>query len=130
MKIKLLAIALTGLILSACTSGPIHASKMEDMVNSYGAAIRWGEFERAQEFQPPGKRIRLDLDWLRTVHVSSYEVTYKTENPDTRQKEQTVKIRYYMENQGIEKIIYDHQIWRFDEDNDKMVLESDLPVFQ
>ena len=131
MKIKPPATALLALLLSSCiSSGPIHKVKMDDHLNSYGAAIRWGEFERAQEFQAPARRTQLDLNWLRNIHVSSYEVVYKKEEQDGNIQEQTAKIRYFVESAGIEKTLIDHQVWRYDEDLDLLVLETDIPAFQ
>ena len=131
MKIKPPATALLGLILSSCfSSGTIHGAKIDDTLNRYGGAIRWGEFERAQEFQVPSKRTRLDLDWLRTIHVSSYEVIYKKEDLGGNIREQTAKIRYFIEGTGLEKTLLDRQLWRYDEDVGNLMLETDLPVFQ
>lgn len=100
------------------------------MLNSYAGAIRWGEFQKAQEFQRPSKRSPLDLEWLKNIHVSSYEVTYKKEGLNDNIREQTVKIRYFIENSGVEKSVTDQQFWRFDEEQNKLMLESDLPNFQ
>ena len=115
---------------SACTSGPIHAVKLEDILNNYAAAIRWGEFEKAQEFQPPSKRKRLDLAWLKNIHISSYEVLYKKDEQENHILEQKVQIRYFIENTAVEKTFIDQQVWRYDEEHDSLTLQSDLPTFQ
>lgn len=100
-------------------------------MDSYGAAIRWGEFERAQEFQTASKRTRLDLEWLKNIHVSSYEVMHKVGDlGEPNDFEQTVRIRYYIEPAGAEKTITDRQLWRYDEDLDRMMLDTPIPVFQ
>jgi len=44
--------------------------------------------------------------------------------------EQTVEIRYFNEQVGVEKTITDHQVWRYDEDIGKWMLETDLPAFR
>lgn len=132
---KLLSVLVLHLMLSACTSGPVVKSRIEDAVSGYGAAIRWGEYEKAQEYQSPGKRTRLDLAWLKNIHVSTYEVLYKKEPEgglleDGRTLEQTVRIRYFIEPFGVEKETTDHQLWRFNEDRWKMELITDLPEFK
>ncbi len=128
MKIKAPA-ALLALTVSACTSGPIHLDRIDETLNRYGGAIRWGEFQKAQEFQNPSKRTRLDLDWLKNVHVSSYEVVYKKHDPNSNIREQTAQIRYFLENSGVEKTLIDHQLWLYNEESGKLILETDLPTF-
>jgi hypothetical protein len=104
--------------------------KMEDNMNSYASAIRWGEFEKALQYQNPAKRSRLDLAWLKNIHVASYDVVYKKENLGGNIFEQTVEIRYYNEQIGVEKSLTDRQVWRYDEDKQKLMLETDLPTFR
>lgn len=135
MKLISVLVLLLSFLFNACTSGPVVKSRIEETVSAYAAAIRWSEFEKAQEFQPAGKRARLDLAWLKNIHVSTYEVLYKKEPEgglleDGRVLEQTVRIRYFIEPYGVEKEITDHQIWRFNEDRWKMELITDLPEFK
>jgi hypothetical protein len=130
MKTLLPSFVLLTLVLTACSSGPIRIAQVEDTINRYGAAIRFGEYERAQEFQPPAKRKPLDLNWLKNVHVSSYDITYRKENQGGNVYEMTVNIRYFIEPYGVEQTLIDHQVWRYDETRKTTILESDLPVFR
>ncbi len=130
MKIKLSALALLAALLAACSSGPVHLAQIDDTVNSYGAAIRFGEFEKAQEFLAPSKRTRLDLAWLKNIHVSSYDIVYRKENLGGNVHEMTVHIHYFVEPSGVEQVLVDHQIWRYDETLGKIMLESDPPTFR
>jgi hypothetical protein len=130
MTIRFLTQAVLVATLAACSSGPIHMAKIDSMIQLYAGAIRFGEFERAQEFMEPSKRERLDIEWLKTIHVSSYDIVYRKENLGGNIYEMTVKIRYFIDTDLVEKSITDHQIWRYDPETQKMLLESGLPKFQ
>jgi hypothetical protein len=130
MKIKLSASALLAAALVACTSGPIHLAIIDSTVQLYAAAIRFGEFEKAQEFVDPAKRTRLDLAWLKNIHISSYDIVHRKENLGGNIYEMTVQIHYFIESEGVEKSVTDRQIWRYDEGQRKMMLETSLPEFR
>jgi hypothetical protein len=131
MKTHPPALLLSALALAACTSGEIHAVKMDDTLRSYATAIRWGQFESALQYQNPAKRKRLDLLWLKkNVHVSSYDTVFKKEDMGGNIFEQTVEIHYFIESEGVEKSLTDHQLWRYDEEKEKLLLETDLPSFR
>ena len=130
MLCKLPGWAVLALLLPACTSGEIHAVKVDDTLRSYATAIRWGEFEKAMQFQNPAKRSRLDLAWLKNIHVSSYDTVYKKEDMGGNIFEQTVEIHYFNEQVGVEQSITDRQLWRYDEEKGKLLLETGLPAFR
>jgi len=130
MKINVFGLAVLALLLSACTSGEIHAVKLEDTMRSYATAIRWGEFEKAMQFQDPAKRHRLDLAWLKNIHVVSYDTVFKKEDMGGNIFEQTVEIRYYIEQVGVEQSLTERELWRYDEEKDKLWLETELPTFR
>jgi hypothetical protein len=116
-------------ILTAC-SHDLHFMRMEDTLTSYGAALRWGRYETAADFQAPARRARLDMNWLKNIHVTSYDVFYRRELAPGKLVEQTAEIRYFNEQVGVEKIVVDRQTWRFDADKGAWILESDLPAFR
>lgn len=121
---------LSFLALTSCTYlGMMHVVKRDDRVSSYGAAIRFGEYSRAADFQNPAKRVQLDLEWLKYIHVSSYDAVYRKDDGFDA-FEQTVNIRYFNEQNGIEKTTTDHQIWHYYPEKDQWMLETDLPSFQ
>jgi hypothetical protein len=127
---NLAGLALLLVMVSGCTSGDVHAVKMEDAMNGYASAIRWGQFEKAAQYQNPAKRSRLDLAWLKNIHVASYDTVYKKEDLGGNIFEQTVEIRYYNEQIGVEKSLTDRQLWRYDEEKGRLMLETDLPAFR
>lgn len=127
MSIRITLWAILAFSVGAC-SHDLHIMKMEESLTSYGSAIRWGQYERASDFlavhQTP------DLAFLRTIHVSSYDPVYRKELDGGRRAEQTVEIRYYREDQGVEKSVTDRQLWRYDQEKKQWFLESGLPNFE
>ena len=126
---KKLALSLACLSLLGC-SHDLHIMKTEEEMSSYGSAIRWGLFEKAADFQPPEKRTPVNMDFLKDIHVTSYSPTYRSEEDANSIIKQTVEIRYYREQTGVERTITDRQTWRFDKEKGRWFLESGLPTFK
>lgn len=117
--------------LASCTHvSDVFMMKRDEIINRYASAIRWGEFEKAAQFQSPAHRTRLDEAWLKNIHIATYKTLYVNENPTSNIVELGVEIRYFIEPSGSEKTITDRQIWRFEDDQDKWMLESPLPAFR
>ncbi len=130
MKLKLPGLSLLAIALLACHSDDLFMMKRDDTLSQYAAAIRWGDLEKAVEFQNPAHRTRIDEAWLKNIHVSTYNTVYTKSETGSNILEQTVKINYYIEQEGVEKSITDHQVWRYDNDKKKWMLDTDLPAFR
>ncbi|MDD5033205.1 MAG: hypothetical protein PHE55_00475 [Methylococcaceae bacterium] len=128
VKFDLMILILLGMLLQACSSD-FNLMKMEETLNGYGSAIRWGAFEKAVDYQIPSRRSKLDLAWLKNIRVTSYDTLYRKEAKGSNIFEQTVEIRYYNDLQGVEKTITDRQLWHYDDEKDQWSLESELPHF-
>jgi hypothetical protein len=129
MMMKNLGLACLCLATMAC-SHDLRLMKMEDTLSGYGSAIRWGLFEKAADFQEPRNRTRPDLGYLKNIHVTAYDPIYRQEQEGSNFLKQTVEIRYYQEQTGVEKTITDRQSWRYDEEKDQWLLMSKLPDFK
>lgn len=129
MKFNLMALTAGAAILLACTSD-IFLMKRDETLNRYAMAVRWGEFEKAREFQLPAFRKPLDEAWLKNIHISTYDTVFTREDATGKSVEQTVEIHYFNEQAGVEKSLTDRQVWRFDEDAERWVLMTDLPTFR
>jgi len=130
MDITLMRLGLASLLcwaMMACSQST-HLMKMEETLSSYGGAIRWGLYEKAADFQARKDEPPLDLSYLKTIRVTGYDPVYRKETKDIVQ--QTVEIRYYQEQTGVEKTLTDHQTWRYDEEKGLWLLESSLPSFK
>lgn len=129
MTMKKLALAALCMTVLAC-SHDIHLMKMEDVLSSYGSAIRWGLYEKAADFQNPKNKTQPDLAYLKNIHVTAYDPVYRKERKEDNTVQQTVEIRYYQEQTGVEKTLTDRQTWRYDEAADQWLLETSLPSFK
>lgn len=116
--------------LTACTSGEIHFVKIDDTLNAYASAIRWGAFEKAASFMDPTDSERLDEAWLSDIQVTGYDQQYRKDQGEGNIVEQTVEIRYLHKSTNVEKILTDHQLWRWNEERGKLYLRSGLPKFR
>lgn len=128
---RLLTILLLAL-LSACSSiGGQNAR--QSALSEYAAAIRWGEFDRAQDFVDPFYReehpiTELDRERFKLIQVSGYEVKHATATADGG-LQQTVEIRVINKLTQSERTMTDRQLWRWDEAGKRLWLMSGLPDF-
>ncbi len=129
MKPYKLSLILACLVMTGCPHDT-HFMKMEERLSQYGAALRWGSWETASDFQPVAERGRLDLPYLKNIHVTSYDPVYREELKGSDVIRQNVEIRYYFEQTGVEKTITDRQTWRYDNEKGQWFLLSGLPDFK
>ena len=117
--------------MSAC-AGTGGDKVRQSALSEYGAAIRWGEFDRAQEFVDPIHRAEhpitdLDRERFKLIQVSGYEVKHASATADGLQ--QTVEIRVINKLTQSERTLTDRQTWRWDEAGKRFWLMSGLPDF-
>jgi hypothetical protein len=125
----LFAVALCAL-LAAC-GGSSKRSPLEEALYHYTSAIRWSEFDKALSFVDPqvlAQRTPSDLEMERykQYQVSGYDVR-RTNTPEEGSYEQTVEIRLVNRHTQVERIITDHQRWRWDKEAKRWWLVSGLP---
>ena len=122
------------LLLVACEGLPTTGAAARDsMLSDYGAAIRWNEFEKAQDYIDPAIRQQqpmsdLETERLKQIQVTGYEVKTRDVAADGS-IEQTVEIRVVNRNTQIERIVTDRQTWRRDAAGKQYWLVSGLPDF-
>lgn len=120
------------LLLSACATGGGSPVKQRDMaLYDYASAIRWGEFDQAWMFVDPAVRAEHPLSALETerfkqVQVAGYDVK---DSGETAEGEllQTVEIHLVNKFTQTERVITDHQRWRWDTAGKRWWLLSGLP---
>lgn len=127
-RIALLALLV---LVSACGNSNVQNAR-RNALSEYGAAIRWGEFDRAQDFVDPIWREEhpitdLDRERFKYMQVSGYEVKHATATDDGLQ--QTVEIRVINKLTQTERTLTDRQTWRWDEAGKRLWLMSGLPDF-
>ena len=120
-------------VLAACANLPNAMNPRDDALTNYGVAIRWSEFSDALEFVDPAVREQqalsdLERERFKQIQVTGYEVKRRSAGPDGT-VEQTVEIRLISKNTQVERIVTDHQRWRWDAASKQFWLVSGLPDF-
>lgn len=125
-------LALVGVLAGCPATLPSTRSKA-DAITEYGAAMRWGEFDKALTFVDPtgtGASAMTDLERERfkQLQVTGYDVKAQRPLPDGGM-EQDVEVRVVNRNTQIERTVMDHQRWRWDAAAKHYWLVSGLPDF-
>ena len=103
---------------------------LDRTLNVYEHSLRWAKYHDAEALREEhlGKP---DYEHLKSIKVSGYEVVGQRGFDDEVERfEQSVKIRYYSVNDGIERIVIDEQVWIYDDEFDAWLLDSEMPAFK
>ena len=101
---------------------------LDEAVNSYGTAIRWGYLDLAKRFiKSPEDGQKETMQDLSGIRITSYEIMGKKLSGNKLEAQQVVEIQYYHTNNLIEKKIIDTQLWKYDANDKKWYLHSRLP---
>ena len=130
-KLRWPLLALFALVLAACGGG--ITKKKVDMVEEYGSAVRWNDWDSAWTFTDPATRSTPNLpdgeaERMKALHVTGYDVRRSDPQPDGTVR-QVVEIRYIEESTQVEKTFRDVQIWRTDDKGVHWWLTTGLPHF-
>lgn len=129
----LVVIILIALVLGAggCARVKEDAKRiaLENTLNSYRQAIRWGQFSAAAGFLSPEQRLDLDSERLANLRVTGYEVLQPGLIGPDDTAVQLVQIDYVLEDRQRLERLRDRQRWRHDADSRAWWLESGLPAF-
>ena len=131
MTLRLSALVLIAVMLSACGSMGAQRTPRDDVLYSYVSAVRWSDFDAALNFVDPEIRLAnpitdLERERYKQFQVAGYEVKSINE-PGEGQYEQVVEIRLVNRNTQTERIITDRQRWRWDPEAKRWWLMSGLP---
>ncbi len=127
-----LALTMT-LALGACET--VKATKrvdaLDDTTKTYGQLLRWGEYGDAVKFVVlrKGQPKEVDLNALKDIRVSSYEITSVTMTPDQKGATVTAVMNFYDERSSVIHILEDVQVWWYSDEGQHWLLDSELPDF-
>lgn len=119
---------LSGALLWACAASPDRKVVLDDTLRAYHKTLRWGEIASATRFQrEPDEGV--DRNAFRGLRVTGYQVlNRRMEDEDTLT--QTVEVRYFREDEAVERTVTDSQRWVYDEERERWLLESPLVEFK
>lgn len=118
-------------LLSACSS-VVHPKV--NMMDEFGNAVRWSDWDMAWQFIDPATRTSLVLpgeeqDRLEHIKVTGYNVRTSEPQPDGTIMQQ-VEIHYIDQATQVERMVRSRQIWRTDDKGDHWWLTTGLPHFE
>ena len=104
-------------------------SNFDETTRAYGRAIRWGDYDAARAFKKisPSSLNLPDVDGLRQVRVTSYEVKQTILSESKSEILRTVEIQYYRMNELTVKTVKIDERWEYADKGDRWYLVSDLP---
>lgn len=120
------------LTLAACTPPNSAEKSLSEALKQYETIIRWSQWDAAADFVSPeymadNPITRLDMDRLRLFRVTAYTVRSTGIYDEGKTARQSVEIRMFNKNKGVERTIVDDQEWRYDEEKLRWYLHSGLP---
>ncbi len=125
-------LAVCVLLLVGCTS--ISEIKQKDQFEKisrgYEKALRWGDWVAVSHVLDEKQQDQddRDLEKLKPIKVTSYEVNERIVSEDQLRVQQVVEIQYYHSYRMVEKTLIDKQVWEYDEKGGWRLV-SGLPKF-
>jgi hypothetical protein len=127
----------TPLILSLILScGAMESKKrsgqLEENLEDYAVSLRWGDYEGAARFigMRTGSPEPLDIEFLKTIRVTSYDIKDRVLSPEQNQADVTVAIGFYQTDSGVVRELQERQTWWYNKAQERWCLDGNLPRFQ
>ena len=125
------------ILLSGCYNIGVSKrnNQYEKTTNSYRIYLRWGEYEKAAAFvkMRNGTPRELDLDYLKEIRITRYEIINEFINVDEEKFPEEIvvdlDIDFYSESTLTVKNLRYQQVWWYDVEEERWFLDSDLPDF-
>lgn len=119
------------LMLAGCATLQQKDKQRDETLESYAAALRWGDFQGALEYVDPMVRAAHPLTpeqkaLYATVRVAQYNASAPVD-AGTNTIRQSAQITLIVNSSQRVYTVLDHQTWRWDENAKHWWLESGLP---
>lgn len=133
---RVVRVILTATVLLFSLSGCLPPGKLEksrsEAFRQYETIVRWSQWDAAADFVAPDYLAehpisRLQMDRLRLFRVTQYTIRSVNVLEEGMAATQTVEIKLFNTNQGLERSIIDEQMWRYEESSQRWRLHSPLP---
>lgn len=122
------------LLLGSCGGGDAkrRAESLDEAVNHYGQALRWGRYEDAETYHMArgGERTRFDLAVLENVRITEYIVRNRELNADLTEVEVDGEISYFNRDYAaLRRVPFKHKWW-YEPESKRWFLDGSLPEFK
>ena len=121
----------SGLLNCAQLRSQEQAALLQDSLRGYSNAMRWSDFGAAMAYiERRGEAVnQADLERLKDVRVTSYEIEDRYLSIDKGEAYVSAKIGYHLADSMTVQTITDKQTWWYREDERRWLLDGDLPNF-
>lgn len=133
-QLGFIALITAVLLVSGCTG--MKRNNKSDALRSatlhYAKALRWGDYQGAmkQTRLPDGKTDDVDLDHLKNIKVTHYDVSHAVMADDQVTGYVTLYLDYYNEYvNSVHSIVVD-QTWKYDEELKHWLCATPMPKFR
>ncbi|GBE41068.1 hypothetical protein BMS3Bbin09_00957 [bacterium BMS3Bbin09] len=121
-------------LLSGCATmdNNHRINSLDTTTANYRNAIRWGLYDVADNLRGAegSEKNSRKLEKLKKIQVTGYKSVHKDISDDGKEAKQTVEIKYYHEDQMVEKTLIDMQVWKYNSEKKAWYLQSGLPEFK
>jgi len=131
MHKRLALLMLVVFALGGCASESKKTKVLDATLYAYAGAIRWGEFDRAWQMMDPEVREQhplSEVEWSRFAQVQITGYRVQSSNPTSDEGlEQFVQIGVVNRHTQAERVVFAHEIWRWDAPTKRGWLMSGFP---
>lgn len=125
-----LSLALIAALAGCATAKSKRQRAMEETLMNYASAVRWSGFQQALSFVDPETLKHHPMSDLELKRYDQVRVSYYHEQPpvvNENELTQAVEIGIVNEHTQSERVVVDHQRWRWDAAAQRWWLVSGLP---
>ena len=135
----LIVVATCVMLVSGCASldARNQADKLERSVTQYGAALRWARHREAISFHVTreAKFAEVDIEYLEEFSVTSFDVLSQTIIPNLEKGGNNeaiivAEMSYFYKGQGTLRKLKLNQIWWYNAEIKRWLIETDFPEFK
>lgn len=104
---------------------------LDDAINAYAQALRWGRYDDAQQFHMTrdGERIVLDEHVMADIRVTGYSVRETVFDAEGTSAQVQAEFKYFITSRGTLQSRVVPQTWWYDEESKRWFMDSGLPDF-
>ena len=124
-------LVIAGLLSCAQIRSKEQAALLEDSLRGYSNAMRWSDFSAAIVFIERREEAvdQTDLERLKDVRVTSYEIEDRYLSLDKGEAYVTAKVSFHLADSMTVETITDKQTWWYHKDQRRWLLDGSLPSF-
>ncbi|MBI1731359.1 MAG: hypothetical protein HYR49_01145 [Gammaproteobacteria bacterium] len=120
-------------VLAGCNGSGVKSrlTSLDEAINAYAQALRWGRYDDAQQFHLTrnGDRVALDETMMKDIRITAYAVRNTKFDEKANEADVQAEFKYFITNRGTLQTKLVPQKWWYEEESKRWLLESGLPDF-